>query len=95
MKKFLSKYWYAIVVSVALAVAITLSIVCFVTLGGKTKVDTTSVGYIGFGNRTSETEIKNYLSNRVSSWKKDTNYTIEYQGTTFVIQTRYINNYEQ
>lgn len=95
MKKFLSKYWYAIVVSVALAVAITLSIVCFVTLGGNTKVDTTSVGYIGFGNRTSETEIKNYLSNRVSSWKKDTNYTIEYQGTTFVIQTRNEDNPEQ
>lgn len=95
MKKFFNKYWYAIVVSAALLVAITLSIVCFVTLGGNTKVDTTSVGYIGFGNRTSETEIKNYLSNRVSSWKKDTNYTIEYQGTTFVIQTKNEENPEQ
>lgn len=87
MKKFFAKYWFAVVSCLALAVAIGCSIFCFVALGNNDKADTTSIGYIGYGNKTNPDEVKSYLSSRVSSWKKDTEYTIEYQGTIYQIQT--------
>jgi hypothetical protein len=86
MKKFLSKYWFVFVSSFALALSIGAAIFCFVVLGGDTAVDTTSIGYIGFGNRKDETQIKTYLSTRINQWQQDTDYSIEYQGTIYKIQ---------
>ena len=86
MKKFLSKYWFVFVSSFALVLSIGAAVFCFVVLGGDTAVDTTSIGYIGFGNRKDEAQIKTYLTNRVKQWQQDTDYSIEYQGTIYKIQ---------